>query len=47
MGRGPGDEGLEGGGFGVRRPLRFLAYKLGLDDMKSFGDSSNEFSLSV
>ena len=32
MGRGPGDEGLEGGGFGVRRPLRFLAYKLGLDD---------------
>ena len=30
MGRGPGDE--EGGGFGVRRPLRFLAYKLGLDD---------------
>jgi Spy/CpxP family protein refolding chaperone len=28
MGRGFGDEG----GFGVRRPLRFLAYKLGLDD---------------
>src|SRR5262245_39370814 len=22
----------EGGGFGVRRPLRFLAYKLGLSD---------------
>ena len=34
MGRGPGDEGSEGGAgaFGVRRPLRFLAYKLGLDD---------------
>src|SRR6478609_4947770 len=32
MGRGPGDEGPEGGGFGVRRPLRFLAYKLGLDE---------------
>ncbi len=32
MGRGPGDEGSEGGHFGVRRPLRFLAYKLGLDD---------------
>ena len=30
MGR-HGGEGLEGG-FGVRRPLRFLAYKLGLDD---------------
>ena len=28
MGRGFGEEG----GFGVRRPLRFLAYKLGLDD---------------
>ena len=28
MGRGFGDEG----GFGVRRPLRFLAYKLGLDE---------------
>jgi Spy/CpxP family protein refolding chaperone len=27
MGRGFGEEG-----FGVRRPLRFLAYKLGLDD---------------
>jgi len=24
-----------------------LLHKLGLDDMKSFGDSSNEFSLSV
>ena len=32
MGRGPGDEGGEGGQFGVRRPLRFLAYKLGLDE---------------
>jgi Spy/CpxP family protein refolding chaperone len=32
MGRGPGDEGPEGGHFGVRRPLRFLAYKLGLDE---------------
>ena len=31
MGRGHGGEGLEGG-FGVRRPLRFLAYKLGLDE---------------
>ena len=29
----PGDEGFgPGGGFGVRRPLRFLAYKLGLDE---------------
>jgi len=32
MGRSPGDEGSEGGQFGVRRPLRFLAYKLGLDE---------------
>ena len=37
MGRPPGEEGgFEGGGggghFGVRRPLRFLAYKLGLDE---------------
>src|ERR1051325_9072677 len=24
--------GEEGGGFGVRRPLRFLAWKLGLDE---------------
>ena len=24
--------GLEGGAFGVRRPLRFLTYKLGLDE---------------
>src|SRR2546421_1385001 len=30
MGRGQG-EGSEGG-FGVRRPLRFLVYKLGLDE---------------
>jgi Spy/CpxP family protein refolding chaperone len=29
-GDGPGDE--SGGGFGVRRPLRFLAYKLELDE---------------
>jgi len=29
-GDGPGDE--SGGGFGVRRPLRFLAYKLDLDE---------------
>ena len=29
-GPGPGDD--DGGGFGVRRPLRFLAYKLGLDE---------------
>jgi Spy/CpxP family protein refolding chaperone len=33
---GPADEGFEegfgGGGFGVRRPLRFLAHKLDLDD---------------
>jgi Spy/CpxP family protein refolding chaperone len=26
------DEGFGGGGFGVRRPLRFLAHKLGLDE---------------
>src|SRR5258708_12340914 len=34
-GGGPSDEGPEegfAGGFGVRRPLRFLAYKLDLDD---------------
>jgi Spy/CpxP family protein refolding chaperone len=34
-GRGSDDEGDEegfGGGFGVRRPLRFLAHKLDLDD---------------
>lgn len=30
MGASPGFE--EGGMFGVRRPLRFLAYKLGLDE---------------
>jgi Spy/CpxP family protein refolding chaperone len=31
---GPDDEGFEGGGggFGSRRPLRFLAHQLGLDD---------------
>jgi Spy/CpxP family protein refolding chaperone len=29
-GDGPGDD--SGGGFGVRRPLRFLAFKLDLDD---------------
>src|SRR4051812_37824525 len=39
MGRPPGEEGPfeggfggGGGNFGVRRPLRFLAYKLGLDE---------------
>ena len=31
MHRGHGGEGFEGG-FGVRRPLRVLAYKLGLDE---------------
>jgi len=35
-GRGPTEEGYEegfgGGGFGVRRPLRFLAHQLGLDE---------------
>lgn len=30
--RGGGFEGPGGGGFGVRRPLRFLAYKLELDE---------------
>jgi Spy/CpxP family protein refolding chaperone len=30
---GPEEEGFGGGGgFGIRRPLRFLAYKLGLDE---------------
>jgi Spy/CpxP family protein refolding chaperone len=29
------EEGLGGGGFGVRRPLRFLAYKLGLDERQA------------
>jgi Spy/CpxP family protein refolding chaperone len=28
----PGEEGFGGGGFGVRRPLRFLAHKLDLDE---------------
>ena len=28
---GPGDD-ADGGGFGVRRPLRFLAYKLDMDE---------------
>jgi Spy/CpxP family protein refolding chaperone len=36
MGHGPREEAFEGGfgggPFGVRRPLRFLAYKLGLDE---------------
>jgi Spy/CpxP family protein refolding chaperone len=27
-----GDDGELGAGFGVRRPLRFMAYKLGLDE---------------
>jgi Spy/CpxP family protein refolding chaperone len=35
-GRGPAEEGFEegfgGGGFGVRRPLRFLAHQLDLDE---------------
>jgi hypothetical protein len=31
-GGGGGDFGDGGSGFGVRRPLRFLAYKLGLDE---------------
>src|SRR5262249_44706324 len=34
-GRGQAEEGSEegfGGGFGVRRPLRFLAHRLGLDE---------------
>ncbi|MEZ4452407.1 MAG: periplasmic heavy metal sensor [Nannocystaceae bacterium] len=31
FGHGGGDHG-EGGGFGVRRPLRFLAHRLGLED---------------
>ena len=30
-GGGPGED-ADSGGFGVRRPLRFLAYKLGLDE---------------
>ena len=30
----PGEEGFGGGGFGVRRPLRFLAHKLELDDQQ-------------
>jgi Spy/CpxP family protein refolding chaperone len=30
---GPAEEGFEGGGgFGIRRPLRFLAHRLGLDE---------------
>ena len=34
-GAGGGDgDGLGGGAFGVRRPLRFLAYKLGLDQQQ-------------
>ena len=36
MGR-PGDEGFGGGPFGVRRPLRFLAHKLELDE-KQFAE---------
>lgn len=32
MRRHHGPEGFEGGAFGVRRPLRVLAYKLGLDE---------------
>jgi len=29
---GPGEDAFAPGGFGVRRPLRFLAYKLDLDE---------------
>ncbi len=36
MGR-QGEEGFDGGPFGVRRPLRFLAHKLDLDE-KQFGE---------
>jgi Spy/CpxP family protein refolding chaperone len=32
QGHGGGDDSFDGGSFGVRRPLRFLAYKLELDD---------------
>ncbi len=32
FGGGGGGDDLGGGSFGVRRPLRFLAYKLGLDE---------------
>ena len=32
MSPGPGEDGFGHGGFGVRRPLRFLAYKLDLDE---------------
>ena len=32
VGRGGDGEGFGGGAFGVRRPLRFLAYKLELDE---------------
>src|SRR5262249_42105483 len=33
----PDDEGYEGGagGFGIRRPLRFLTHKLGLDERQA------------
>src|SRR6202451_1816921 len=31
----PGDDAGGGGGFGVRRPLRFLAYKLDLDEAQT------------
>ncbi len=31
----PDDGGLSGGTFGVRRPLRFLAYKLDLDERQT------------
>lgn len=32
---GPPDEGIFGGGFGVRRPLRFLAHKLDLSEAQT------------
>ena len=34
-GHGPPDEGIFGGGFGVRRPLRFLAHKLDLSEAQT------------
>ena len=36
-GSGAGSDEFGGGGFGVRRPLRFLAFKLGLDEAQVTG----------
>jgi Spy/CpxP family protein refolding chaperone len=36
-GSGAGGDEFGGGGFGVRRPLRFLAFKLGLDEAQVTG----------